>query len=237
MTFNSELKKVKDVHPWAKTLFVNDIVEKNKAEIGIIDSFYDIYKIYPEYYLISDLFEELDNERISKIVLKLKGTVKSFLAGGAGVIAAELSGLDMNVLSFWSTLAVIAGGSEALYLSNKKDLNLKFTKEEKRVILETFIEKCDEFEESLNNYSYAVQNYVTEYMNDDEIDWLSSFRKIIIKHYDYIVDKKEKGKFNDDFDHASIVELYNKIFNSDEFNSALTAVRESNNEENNKSRK
>ncbi len=237
MTSKKEINEVKETHSWAYKFFVDDVIARSKKEMEIIDSFHELYRLYPKYYIISEIFEEANDESIKTWALKIQGTVKAFLAGGAGVFASELSGLNINTLSFWGTLAVIAGGSEALYHINKKDLNLHYTKKEKELIFEEFKTRCDEFEEALNNYSYKVQEYVVEFDNKEKTDWLLNFWRILNRHIDYIEEKKEKGDFNEKFDEVSGIKFHDRIFDINEFNRVLEKVKEINKEDEEKTRK
>lgn len=220
-----EKKEIEYSHPWANKLFVDSFLQKREAEKKIIDSLYKIYEFYPEYYIVSELYESTLEEKIKIKVLKFKETIKATLASGAGACMADLLGKDINLYSFLGALAVIAGGSEALYQLNKQDLNLKFSFKEKREILKDFKKKCEDFEALLNDYGFLVQDYILNYEKNNVVNWLANLNNIVVSNEKYIRSKKEQGLFAERFNSLTALGLHSEIFDIDEFNEILTTIK------------
>lgn len=222
-----DIKRYGQEYAWANKLFVKSFMERKNKEKKIIDSLYEIYSFYPEYFMISDAYEKVEFEKAVKNVKKAKETIKAILASSAGVCMAEIANLNLNQNSFLAVLGVTLGGSIALYQVNKNDLSLdSYSKKEKKEILKNFKEKCDEFEKFLNDYSYNVQEYVIDYKNDSDINWIYDLDKIFKDNEEYIKSKKEKGLFDKNFNIITALNLHEKVFDIDKFNDSLLMVKE-----------
>ena len=202
-------------------------MERKNKEKKIIDSFYEIYKLYPDYYLISKEFENVEHDKAVRNVHKAKETLKSALISGIGVCFSEIAGLDLNGESFLAVLGVTIGGGITLYEMSKGDLDLyNYSKKDQKRIIKDFNGKCDLFDNALNDYAFFVHEYFLDYCNDGEIDWFSILDKIFSENDEYINNKQEKGLFVKDYNKFNAFRLHNEIFEIEKFNDSLYMLRE-----------